>query len=99
MAGGSAALSVDAWKFLCFVRFATIISFKFIFIYFEKERENEQGWGRERRREGIPSRLHIVRTEPDAGLDPTHCEIMPGAEIRARRLTDRATRVPLFCHN
>ena len=45
-----------------------------MFIYFERERE----WvrGRERGRERIPSRLHTVSTEPDAGLEPTNREIM-----------------------
>ena len=31
---------------------------------------------RERERERIPSRLHTVSTEPDAGLKPTSCKIM-----------------------
>ena len=30
--------------------------------------EDAQGRGRERRRERIPSRLHTVSAEPDAGL-------------------------------
>ena len=30
----------------------------------------------ERGREGIPSRLHAVITEPDAGLEPMNHEIM-----------------------
>ena len=42
----------------------------------EGERKREQGRGRERRRERIPSRLHAVSTEPDAGLKLTHSEIM-----------------------
>ena len=29
-----------------------------------------------RERERIPSRLHTVSTEPDAGLEFTNCEIM-----------------------
>ena len=32
--------------------------------------------GTERGRERIPSRLHIVSAEPDAGLKPTNCEIV-----------------------
>ena len=36
-----------------------------------------QGWGRERRRERIPSRLHAVSEEPEEGwLDPINHEIM-----------------------
>ena len=50
-----------------------------MFIHFEKdretERENEQGRVRERG-ERIPSRLHTVSTEPNAGLDLKNCEIM-----------------------
>ena len=51
-----------------------------MFIYFETEREigggaeRERGRGRERKR--IPSRLHTVSTEPDAGLEFTNREIM-----------------------
>ena len=36
----------------------------------------EGGRGRERGRERIPSRLHAVSAEPDAGLELTNCEIM-----------------------
>ena len=46
---------------------------------FEREREREgahAGKGRERGRERISSRLHVVSTEPDAGLELTSCEIM-----------------------
>ena len=49
------------------------IFFNVLFIYFETERENEQGT--ERGRERIPSRLHAVSKEPDAGLDPLNREI------------------------
>ena len=43
----------------------------------ERERENKKGRGRERQgeRERIPSKLHPVSAEPDAGLDLTNCEI------------------------
>ena len=47
-------------------------------MYFERERERERvqvGEG-QRGRERIPSRLHIVSAEPDAGLDPTNPEIV-----------------------
>ena len=42
----------------------------------DRERENEQGRGRERERERIPTRLLIISTEPDVGLELTNCEIM-----------------------
>ena len=45
-----------------------------MFIYFERARE--QGRSRERGRERIPSRIHDVSTQPDAGLDPMNREIM-----------------------
>ena len=47
--------------------------------FFERERGRENthvqvsvvgGGQREKERERIPSRLHIVTAEPDAGLDP-----------------------------
>ena len=39
---------------------------------FERDRERE----RERERERIPSRLHTVSAEPEAGLKLMNCEIM-----------------------
>ena len=53
-----------------------------MFTYFETERE--WGRGRERRRERIPSKLHAVGTEPDAGLNLTNCEIMTSAESKSQ---------------
>ena len=51
-------------------------AFVFKFIYFERKRES-RGRDREKRgKERIPSRLHAVSTEPDAGLDLTNSEIM-----------------------
>ena len=47
----------------------------YLFICREKDREHEQGRGRERGRERIPSRLHVVSTEPDAGLELTNWEV------------------------
>ena len=41
----------------------------------EEQRERERK--REREGERIPSRLHTVRTEPDAGLNPTNPGITP----------------------
>ena len=53
-----------------------------MFIDFEKERERvrenmtSRVGGRERGREGIPSRFCTVSAEPDAGLKPTNQEIL-----------------------
>ena len=48
--------------------------FKSLFIYFERERVGERG--REEETDRVPSGLHGVRAEPDAGLKPTDCEIV-----------------------
>ena len=45
--------------------------------------KGQQGRGE---REGIPSRLPTVSTEPDVGLDLTNCEIMTRAEIKSQML-------------
>ena len=43
----------------------------------EGEREIEQaGEGQREREKEIPSRLHAVSAEPDAGLELRNCEIM-----------------------
>ena len=54
-----------------------------MFTYFEKERERESkqgtgvgGGGRGAGRQRIPSRPRTIGAEPDAGLEPTNCEIM-----------------------
>ena len=59
--------------FLCF--------FNVYLFSFERDREKErpdreEGRGRESGGQRIPSRLHAVRAEPDAGLKPTNREIM-----------------------
>ena len=41
----------------------------------------------QRERERILGRLFTVSAEPDAGLDPTNCEIMTGAEPGVRGST------------
>ena len=46
--------------------------------YFEREREGEGG------AERIPSRLRIVSTEPNVGLELTNREIMTLAEMKSR---------------
>ena len=51
--------------------------------------ETEGKWERK-----IPSRLHAVSAEPNAGLDPTNHEIMTWAEIKSQSLTDWATHMP-----
>ena len=50
----------------------------FKFIYFESEcgGGTEREGQRQREGERIPSRLHTVSTEPDAGLELTNREIM-----------------------
>ena len=69
-----------------------------MFIYFwesERKRENISREGAERKGDTesrAGSRLWAVSMEPDAGLQLTIREIMPGAE--ARRLTDWATQAP-----
>ena len=49
---------------------------KSYYLFGERERENEWGRNRERGRERIPSRLQVVRTEPDVGLDLMNREIV-----------------------
>ena len=44
-----------------------------------KEREREKNEQRER----VPSRLHVVSTEPDVGLHPRNCEIMTLAKTKS----------------
>ena len=60
----------------------SLLSFEFyLFIYLFIYLETECKRGRGREREGdtkskAGSRLRAARTEPYAGLEPTHCEIM-----------------------
>ena len=61
------------------------------FIYFE------QGRGRERGRQGIPSRLLTASTEPDTGLDLMNREIMTWAEIKSRMLNGLSHPAALMC--
>ena len=63
---------------------------------FDRERQSTSGGGAERegdRESKAGSRLRAVSTEPDAGLEPTNCEIVTWAKVR--RLTNLATQVPL----
>ena len=71
-----------------------------VFIIFERERErereteSEQGRGRDRETQNLKQApAWAVSTEPDAGLEPTNCEIMTWVEVR--RLTDWVTQAPL----
>ena len=50
--------------------------FFFKFIYLRERERAQTGWGRERRRDRIPSRLCTVSTEPDLGLELVNREIM-----------------------
>ena len=52
------------------------VVFFFFNVYLFGEREHKQGRGRDRGRERIPSRLHAVSAEDDAGLNLTDREIM-----------------------
>ena len=56
--------------------FDNSISFKFLNIYKFFLREREQGRSRERGGDRIPSRLHTVSADLDAGLELTNHEIM-----------------------
>ena len=47
-----------------------------MFVLRERERESRQRRDRQRGRERIPSRLHAVNAQPDAGLKFTNREIM-----------------------
>ena len=53
-----------------------------------RKREHKQGRGKEGGRERIPSRLHAVSTEPNAGLKPTNDEIVTQPKSRVRCLTN-----------
>ena len=60
----------------------------------QRETEHEQGRGREGETESeVGSRLWVVSTEPNMGLELTEHEIMIWAE--AGRSTDWATQAPL----
>ena len=52
---------------------------------FEKERQRTSRGGAEREGDTeseAGSRVRAVNTEPNAGLEPTDCEIMTRAEVR-----------------
>ena len=97
------AHSNEALKMVFYIMFraqwtAGFFSFFFflMFIYFwqiEKQRMNRGGAEREGDTESVAdSRLWVVRTEPDTGLEVTDREIMTWAEVG--RSTDWATQAP-----
>ena len=77
--------------FFIFIYFVIIV----LMFIFDRERQRQRQREREREtdtKSGAGSRLWAVSTEPDAGLQPTNCEIMTWAEVRP--LTNWATQVP-----
>ena len=62
--------------------------------------EREQGsgsacaWVGEGQRERIPSRLHVVSAEPDAGLEPVNSEITIWAETKSQKLNRQPPSCP-----
>ena len=69
----------------------------FLVFIFERERERKSASGGGAEREGDTeseegSRLWVVSTEPDVGLELTKCQIMTWAEVG--HLTNWATQVP-----
>ena len=61
-----------------------LIIFLCLFVFREKERESVGGSERERGRERIPSRLNVVRTESNSGLELTNGETMTRAKIKSQ---------------
>ena len=67
----------------------------FYYLFFERQRESTRQGGAEREGDTeseAGSRLWVVSTEPDVGLELTDCEIMTWAE--GRRPTNCATQAP-----
>ena len=58
----------------------------YLFMLRERECMSRERAEKDRERERIPSRLHAVSTEPDAGLEPTNHKIMTRAEIKSQTL-------------
>ena len=52
----------------------------------ERDRQRVRAGEEQRERERIPSRLHAVSAEPDAGLRLTNCEVMTRAKMKSRML-------------
>ena len=68
-------------------------NFTYLFLKVEERAQtHEWGRGRERGRQRIPSRLHTINAEPDAGLELVNREIVTRAEVA--RLADWAPQAP-----
>ena len=97
--------SLSQLEFLPYFIFFVLIKKEFFFFFlllFLRDRVRDKAQAGEGHREGdaeseAGSRLRAVSTEPDMGLEPTHCEIVSWAEVGC--LTDWATQVPQnsFC--
>ena len=91
-----------AWVFSCFpsLSFFLCLFLTFIYLFWERERGRVSalaGEGqRERKRERIPSRLHSVSMEPNAGSHSWTVTSWPELRSRVRGLPDWGTQVPLF---
>ena len=69
----------------------------FIYLFWKRERESESQEGAERRRDRIPRRLHVVKREPNTGLELTTRKIMTRAKIKSQRcLANWATQERLY---
>ena len=82
--------------------FIFLFFFNVYFYFWDRERQSMNGGGSEREGDTeseIGSRLWVVSTEPNAGLELTDRETMTWAEVG--RLTDWATQAPLnnVCFN
>ena len=68
----------DMSSLVCLFVFFSFVLIMFILRERERERASASGGGVETEtgRQRIPSRLHIVSTEPHAVLELTNCEIM-----------------------
>ena len=77
--------SIIFWKkkFIFWTRSFNVLYLFIIYLYLFILRESTSGGGAEKDRERIPSKLHFVSTEPDAGLKPTNREITTWAEIKS----------------
>ena len=72
------------------ITFSSKFSLKknYLFIWRDRERERENTWGigREKGREKILSRLHVISTKPKVEVDLMNQEIMTWTEIKSRLL-------------
>ena len=71
-------------KVFIFFIFKLFLNYYFLMSIFERERESTSRGGAERQGDTASKagfRLWTVITEPDAGLEPTNCEIMTWTEV------------------